>query len=146
MIFWDTSAVVPLLVDEASSPVVRPLLRADADAVVWWALPVECLSAIARRERAGDLTPIEGDQARAVLGALSATWTEVAASEGVRSHAARVLGRHPLRASDALALGAALLWSQGAPEQCRFASLDERLATAARREGFRLALQSGRQD
>ena len=142
MIFWDTSAVVPLLVDETKSLLVRPLLRGDSEAVVWWALPIECLSAIARRERAKDMTPTEGDQARVVLGALERTWIEIAASDGVRSHAARLLRRHPLRAADALTLGAALVWSDGSPEEHRFASLDERLATAARREGFRLALET----
>jgi uncharacterized protein len=143
VIFWDTSAIAPLLVEEASSPSVRALMRADSETVVWWGLPVECLSALARRERAGDLTPVGGDQARAVLQALAGTWVEVAASESVRNHATRLLRRHPLRAADALALGAALVWSEGTPEQRQFASLDERLSAAARREGFRLALSMG---
>jgi predicted nucleic acid-binding protein len=141
VIFWDTSAIVPLLVEEPSSSTAAALLRSDSELVVWWGLSIECLSAIARRERARDLPPEGADQARAVLEALARTWVEVAASDSVRAHATRVLRRHPLRAADALALGAALVWSADAPERRQLATLDGRLGAAARREGFRLPLE-----
>jgi hypothetical protein len=47
-----------------------------------------------------------------------------------------------LRASDALQLGAALTWTRGRPRQHPFATLDNRLAEAARGEGFSLVLPS----
>ena len=47
MRFWDSSGIVPLLVEEASSASMRAHLRADGDLVVWWATPVECVSALA---------------------------------------------------------------------------------------------------
>jgi len=54
--FWDSSAVVPLLVAEAARARMLALLESDPVMVVWWGTPVECTSAIARREREGALT------------------------------------------------------------------------------------------
>ena len=142
MIFWDTSAMVPLLVDEPRSEDVRRLARRDAAMVVWWGTPIECGSALARREREALLTAAGADDARAVLGALQQTWIEMLATEEVRSHAMRLLRRHPLRAADALQLGAALTWARGCPEGHAIATLDDRLATASRGEGLELALGS----
>jgi predicted nucleic acid-binding protein len=135
VIFWDTSAVVPLLVDEERTALATALLRADPDMLVWWGTPVECLSAIASREReTGDREA--ADLSRRLLVALSEQWSEILASDDVRGHAARLLLRHPLRAADALQLGAALAWADGRPDGHVFATFDERLAEAARREGF----------
>lgn len=43
---------------------------------------------------------------------------------------------HPLRTADALQLGASLLWAGSRPQENTLHTLDERLALAARREGF----------
>lgn len=48
MRFWDSSAVVPLLVAEDLSAPLQDLYAQDGSAVVWWATPVECVSAVAR--------------------------------------------------------------------------------------------------
>jgi predicted nucleic acid-binding protein len=108
--------------------------------LVWWATGTECLSAVARRERELVLTPADADDARKLLGMLNQSWNEILATETVRSHAARLLRRHPLRAADALQLAAALTWAQGRPTSHRVATFDPRLAAAARGEGFELAL------
>jgi len=42
----------------------------------------------------------------------------------------------PLRAGDALQLGAALIWAEDPPDSHRFCTLDDRLGMAARLEGF----------
>lgn len=140
MIFWDTSAIVPLLVREPRSGSCEALLRRQPGMLVWWATSVECASSIARRERERAMTPADADAAREVLGALSRAWNEVLASEEVRGHAARLLRRHPLRAADALQLGAALTWTEGRPAGQAFATLDDRLGMVARGEGFSLVL------
>ncbi len=54
----------------------------------------------------------------------------------VRSAAIRVLRVHPLRAADALQLGAAIVVSEGHPSTLPLVTLDDRLALAAEREGF----------
>ena len=43
---------------------------------------------------------------------------------------------HPLRAADALQLGAALVAADGDPQSLELVTLDNRLAEAARLEGF----------
>jgi predicted nucleic acid-binding protein len=140
VIFWDTSAVLRLLINEQQSEAARQLLKQAPAMLVWWATPIECLAAVARSERDGRLSGREAEQHREALGALAAAWSEVLAGERVREHAARLILRHPLRAADALQLAAALTWAEARPRRHVFASFDLRLAEAARREGFRLAL------
>jgi predicted nucleic acid-binding protein len=140
VIFWDSSAVLPLLFDESNSDAVQELLGQDAAMLVWWGTPGECLAAIARREREGSSSRAEAERQRAALSALSASWGEVLAGEWVREHAGRLVLRHPLRAGDALQLAAALIWAESRPRHHAVATLDVRLARAARGEGFRLAL------
>lgn len=137
MIFWDTSALVPLLVEETNTPLATDVARRDGDLLVWWGTPVEVLSAIARREREGALSADGADAARESLRVLGETWGEVLASDGLRGNASRLLRRHTLRAADALQLAAALTWADGQPERRSFFTFDRRLAGAARREGFR---------
>ncbi len=135
MIFWDTSAVVPLLVDEPRSKEVTGVLRGDPTMVVWWGTEIECRSALARRGREG-MAQARVEQARGVLEALIPHWSEVLASAEVRWHAARALRVHPLRAADALQLGAALTWAQARPTWHPFFTFDRSLREAARAEGF----------
>ena len=49
--FWDSSALVPVIVPESRSAVVTALLAADAEPVIWWTTPLECQSALRRRHR-----------------------------------------------------------------------------------------------
>lgn len=137
VIFWDTSAIVPLLLDEPLSETSRTIAQ-EAPILVWWGTSTECLSALARREREGSLAQPALEAARQRLDLLQQSWSEILATEDVRQYAARVLLRHPLRAADALQLGAALRWANGLPQDHRFLTFDSRLAEAARKEGFRL--------
>ena len=52
MRFWDTSALIPLIVDEPATPEVRRLLADDRDVVVWMLTGVELLSTLGRLGRA----------------------------------------------------------------------------------------------
>ena len=49
MNFWDSSAIVPLLVNESDSARRTESLMADTNRVVWWGSSIECESAIQRR-------------------------------------------------------------------------------------------------
>lgn len=138
MTFWDTSAIVPLLVDQPATAAVRDRARSGRGMVVWWGTSVECMSAIARLEREHVLDTAATDVARALLDDLSGAWYEVAPTDAGRGHARRLLLRHALRAADALQLGAALVWAQDRPDAHRFCTLDDRLGAVARREGFAL--------
>lgn len=138
MRFWDSSAVLPLLVDEPSSAGMLGLLKADPSMVVWWATPTECVSALARREREGSLSGDRMEGALERLDALAGAWREVNPTGAVRATARRMLRVHPLRTADALQLAAAAAAAEGAPGTLEVVTLDKRLAVAARREGFRI--------
>lgn len=138
MRFWDTSAIVPLCVAEPATARVRRLVDTDPSIVVWWATRTECVSALARRRREGELNAAEEARAREVLRVLGAAWSEVLPSDGLRERTERLLAVHPLRAADAFQLAAALLWSRGRTGAHTFVCFDERLREAAGREGFRL--------
>ena len=136
MKYWDTSAVVPMLVDEPSSGQMRTILAQDRDVAVWWATVVECVSAIGRRERAGTTERLGAREASENLAILAAGWSEIPPSEGVRDDACRLVRVHDLRAADAFQLAAARAASDDHPETLPFVTLDDRLALAASREGF----------
>lgn len=136
--FWDTSAIVPLLIDEALSEPMTNSLRGDREPAVWWATPVECQSAIQRRHRDGVVNGPEVASSNERLRNFLQHVDTVAPTDEVRRRAARLLAVHPLRAADALQLAAALLWSEEQPHGEHFVSLDSRLRDAAAREGFSL--------
>jgi hypothetical protein len=134
--FWDSSAVVPLLVPEAASSRLRGVYARDPAVVAWWGTDVECVSAIVRRQRLGKLSELLAADAFARLRALRRGWHEVEAGEEIREAAKRFLRVHDLRAADAFQLAAALFAAEGRPPTLEFISLDARLVDAARREGF----------
>jgi predicted nucleic acid-binding protein len=133
--FWDSSAIVPLCLEQPSTTSCRAALKADPEMVVWWSSVVECASAIARLHRDGVLQPSEERAARESLEILRQSWHEVQPGAGLREQALRLLRLHHLRAADALQLAAALEWS-GTPAVGVFMSFDDRLNAAAWREGF----------
>ncbi len=141
--FWDASALVPLLVEEARSDTLRSLYDHDDKMTVWWGSAVECASAIARLEREERLTVVGVRQALEKLDRLRGTWNEFHPSEELRATAIRFVRVHPLRAADALQLASAFLVAEGRPSTLEFVSLDDKLCEAARREGFPLPLLPG---
>jgi hypothetical protein len=136
MRFWDSSAIVSTFLDEPLSPVVRALLAEEPRPAVWWATPVECLGAIGRRERAGALAGEDVSRALASLAELEEAWVECPPSERVRAAARRIVRTHDVRTADAMQVAAATVLSDGEPASLPLVTLDERLALAARREGF----------
>jgi predicted nucleic acid-binding protein len=136
MRFWDSSAVVPLLVQQAQSDLATRWLEQDGQVATWTLTPVEVASALWRLVRDGELaeaTALEADQRAQEFSAAAHTVVDV---EAVKLAARRLLRVHPLRAADAAQLGAALLWAGGRPHDRVVHTFDERLARAARREGF----------
>jgi hypothetical protein len=108
----------------------------DPEAVVWWATEVECVSALSRLERDGDLSASSLSDALERLEALAGAWREVQPVPRVRQTAIRLLRVHPLRAADALQVAAALVTAEDHPATLPVVTLDNRLADAAEREGF----------
>lgn len=138
MKFWDTSALVPLIVDEPTTPAMRRHLSEDRDVVVWMLTSAELLSTLGRLGRMApelaDLLP--GTRLDAMD--LFKRWAAVTAVDEVKRRAERLVGVHPLSAADAMQLGAAILASGDRPETLDFVTLDQPLARCAQLEGFRV--------
>ena len=135
--FWDTSALVPLCVQQQPSPAVRQLL-AQHEIAVWWATPVEMRSAFERLLRMGQLTAPEHAAAGVRLEKLRRGWRELQPIEALRAQAEIFLLSYSLRAADALQLAAAWIWCSGHPQDYVFISGDAQLLQAARQVGFQI--------
>ena len=136
MNFWDSSALVPLLVTEASSDLRRKQYDADPWAVVWFGTLAEIESSLVRRPRDGQLPVDVEHAARKRLHEMTKQWTEVTPTTEVRARAIRLLRVHPLRAADAFQLAAALIFCREQPQHLPFLTADQRLRDAANLEGF----------
>jgi hypothetical protein len=134
--FWDSSAIVPLIVAEASTDGVQAIAAEDPAMCVWWGTEIECVSAVARLEREDAMAAAATIAALERLDLLAEAWHEVQPVAAVRATARRLLRVHPLRAADAHQLAAAVVAAEGTPASLDLVTLDGRLAAAARREGF----------
>lgn len=144
MRFWDSSALVPLIIEESHSKACRQLLRADPTQVVFCFTRTEILSAIWRRRREGRLDTTDVQMAEARLDKLAARWNEVDSLTPVRAAAEQVLRAYPLRAADSLQLGACIAVFGAHRRNREFVVLDDLLADAARREGFNVLIRRAR--
>lgn len=138
MRFWDSSAVVPLVCRETQSARCRAWLRADPVVIVWAFAATEVVSALTRKRRDGTLKQEVFARARLRLDKLERSWSEVIQYDTVRARARRLLETHPLRAADALHLGAALVACEEHTTGVEFVTFDTRLAEAAEKEGFQI--------
>jgi len=136
MKFWDSSALVPLCVEEPATVPVVALVDSDPDVAVWWSTPVECASALARLERDGTLDAADAAHAFARLDGFAKSWMFIEPLSEIQEIARRLLRVHVLRAADALQLAAAFLAAERRPPTLTVVTLDDRLAAAARKEGF----------
>lgn len=136
MRYWDSSAIIAMLVTEPASMSVRTEHARDIYMSTWWGTPVECVSALARLERERALTPPAVAAALVRLDELASGWVEVQPSQRLRATAVRLLRTHAIRAGDALQLAAASSVAEDHPRSLSFVTRDARLALAAEREGF----------
>ena len=136
MRFWDTSALVPLLLEEATSPITDAWVAEDPQVVIWTLTPVELSSAVHRRVREGSIGEPEALLLDPRIDELAARAHHIVDVEAVKTRARRLLRLHALRAADALQLGAALQWAGADPGGRVLHTFDPRLGIAAAREGF----------
>ncbi|MEX2154598.1 MAG: type II toxin-antitoxin system VapC family toxin [Gemmatimonadaceae bacterium] len=136
MRFWDSSAIIPLLVRQPASARVDRWWGDDARAAIWTLTPVEITSALWRLARGEDLSDAQAREAEQRAQELADACYTVADVEGVKALGRRLLRVHAIRAADAMQLGAALIWAGGRPAGKTLHTLDDRLASSARLEGF----------
>ena len=143
MQFWDSSALLPLVVRQPPfSDPCRRAFRQDVSRAIAFLARVECRSAIERLAREGTLNAAARRRSLTNIDKLVAAFDLVAFSPEVEAHALTLLGRHSLRSLDALQLGCARgLASHGDTDALpEFVCCDRRLATAAAAEGFALVI------
>jgi predicted nucleic acid-binding protein len=133
--FWDTSALVPLCVVQAISHRAVKLAN-HHEIVVWWATPVEIVSAISRLARMNQIDAQGVAKANHRASQLASDWFVIKPSDPLRVRAVRLLNQHSLRAGDALQLSAALEWCNDQPNGRVFLTADQRLRQAASLCGF----------
>jgi predicted nucleic acid-binding protein len=133
--FWDSSAIAPLLLAEPRSFVVRQLHAIDETVVAAAITPLEVASVLWRRRHAGKLTLSAHGLAERLFAVVSQSWLEIAYTPEITDIARDLLGRHALRSLDALQLASAISVA-GNARSLPFVTLDEKLALAARSEGF----------
>mgnify|MGYP003580004665 FL=1 len=136
MRYWDSSALIPLLVEQAATEAMRAMVREDPAVASWWATSVECVSALARLHRDERLAASDLAESVGRLRAAASHWAVVTPSDAVREQAIRLVRVHPLRAADAMQLAAAIVASDFQPGDLEFVSLDARQLEAAEKEGF----------
>ncbi len=141
--FFDSSALVKRWIREAGTEWVRRASssRAGNQVIVARLILPETASALAGRQRAGDIDPTRVDRALAVLRLELATrFVVVELVPPVLDRAADLARRHPLKAADAIHLAAALVVRDAAGSAVReplvFVAPDLRLGRAAEAEGF----------
>jgi predicted nucleic acid-binding protein len=136
MKFWDSSAIVPLIVGEPETEYCLNLLSEDQEITIWCLTRVEVISALCRRLLDGTLDDEKFQAGKGRLDDIIDRAFEVRSLDRVRSRATRLLEVHPLRSADSLQLASALIATQEDPDRMPLVSFDRRLTTAATREGF----------
>lgn len=134
--FWDTSALVPLCIQQQNSSLAGRF-TSQYDIAVWWGTGVEARSAFARDLRNGMISAAEHRLAILRLGKMREDWREILPDENLRSFAEDLPDRFSMRAADALQLAAAYMWTLQNPFGRPFISGDKRLLDAAEQLGFR---------
>jgi hypothetical protein len=134
--YWDSSALLVLHLAQPASLAVRDLFARDPQILTWTSTELELRSAIERLRRESVLDDRTAERVERRLDATLETAVSITAVDSVKRRARRLLAIHDLRAADALQLGAALTAVYDDPSGWEFVCLDERLGTAASREGF----------
>jgi uncharacterized protein len=137
--FLDTSALVKRYLSEAGSAYVRRLFHGTgATFYQTFLTPLETISALYRRQRAGQIST---EELSVLLKSYAVHSHEeyllLPHSDSLTEAAGPLIARHPLRALDALQLASALALRNILPAEAPpliFLSADDRLVTAARQE------------
>jgi uncharacterized protein len=134
IVYFDTSSLVKLYVEEEGSEGVRKLLqRAELVATSVVAYP-EARAALARQRREGGLTSAGYARARRDFEQDWPRYLTIEVSEAVYRSAGDLDEKHRLRGFDSLHLASYVFLRRGGAGQVRFSAFDDALNRAARRE------------
>lgn len=136
MRFWDSSAIIPLLVLEEQTEYCVNAFKADNEIMVWTMSKIEVFSALCRRIRENALNLESFESANRRMNDLFDIAFDIVSISKVKQRALRLLQVHPLKAADALQLASVLVATQEDTSKVSIMCFDEILKQAARREGF----------
>jgi predicted nucleic acid-binding protein len=134
--YWDSSALIPLLLTEPRTPEILEIYRQDPAMAVWCLTPYEIWAAIARRRKEGRLRSPDIRTLRVRLSALARDWTVIRDPDAIGKTAYRILDVHGLGPAQAIQISAALAIVGGSADEIPFVTLDDRVAQAAIAEGL----------
>ncbi len=140
MSFWDSSALVPLCINEPRSISAGKLWKQFPEKFVWWETSVEISSALARIERENKITAAQRQKAEKRLETLEKIWREIQPFIRVKELARTFPALYGLKAADSMQLASALVWCQEKPKNRDFISGDEKLIKVAETVGFTIHL------
>jgi predicted nucleic acid-binding protein len=135
IVYLDTSSLIKLYVEEEHSAAVRDLSQTATGLLTCRVAYAEARSALARRQRTGDLTD---DDYRRIVSQLDVDWEELLVIDFDEHLAGDLAERHAIRGFDAIHLAAALALARDTRTDIdfRFSTFDARLQTAATSEGI----------
>ncbi|MCK9386538.1 MAG: type II toxin-antitoxin system VapC family toxin [Nevskia sp.] len=139
MIYFDTSALFKLYVDEPGYEIVRAAAQADPIRCTHLVAYTEFCAAIAKAIRTRRLTQAAAAALVAQFERDWAAYSVVSVDEALARRAAQLAMTFELRGYDSLHLAAAERLKQAVPlETLRFAVFDEKLCAAAVKLGFEI--------
>ena len=139
--FLESSALAKLFIYERGSDSLVRLLEQvmDMNRIVSSLALLEVRSAIRRREREADLSPVDADACLMDLASEGSRMVEQPLSPAVIATAGDILDRHPLRCLDALHLATCLMARETLGiSDIYFVSSDKALLAAARQERLQI--------
>ncbi|WP_025321164.1 type II toxin-antitoxin system VapC family toxin [Deferrisoma camini] len=138
ILYCDTSALVKRYVREAHTEAVLAAWRDAVQVASSEVACAECLAALARRRRAGDLGERDHERVRSRFLDDFRAMVRVPVGDAVNRLVARLVLEHPLRGFDAIHLASALLIKEHVRGKVVFACYDQVLAQSARAVGLRV--------
>lgn len=141
MIYWDTSALVSVMIEEPASGRVFSFLGEHGNLESYTSLFtfLEIESALQRRLNDRSLAVEDANIARAAAGRFRKKAKVINADENILDVALHYQKIYALRAGDALQLASARIGAKS-PLDVQFMCLDKLLSQAAFQEGFELCL------
>ena len=137
MNYFDTSALIKRFVAEKGSAVVEHLIAREERIATAKLAYIEVHAGLSRKRREGHLSARRYDVVSRRFDADWIDYLRVDLRDDVLALSRELVGRHPLRALDAIHLASALTIGASLGEEIVFAAADERLLRSASAEGLR---------
>lgn len=137
--FLDATALIPLFVRGAGTDFMMRLMEQTEDnrKLIAAGTPIEVYAALKRGELEGAISERDGGEARGILRMESARMVQQPLNPAVLEAARQMLDQHPLRAAEAVQLGAAVVAREMLSDvSIVFVTSSAPLLTAAQAERF----------